>query len=103
MSAQKISDIIISGILPNPKTREQGLYSWLSKFAAELDQFLKRIKTTLNLIIDGDIATLHLTNQLTEPAIKPNGMIVYTDATGWNPGGGAGIYGRIGDSWIKLN
>jgi hypothetical protein len=34
---------------------------------------------------------------------KPrNGMVVVADGTNWNPGSGAGVYARIGGSWVKL-
>ena len=30
------------------------------------------------------------------------GMIIKADGTTWNPGGGAGVYVRIGTGWVKL-
>lgn len=37
-----------------------------------------------------------------EPAKPRNGMIVLADGTNWNPGSGAGFYGRSAGSWVKL-
>ena len=42
------------------------------------------------------LKTLHA-----EPARIFDGMMVKADGTDWNPGSGAGIYARIGSSWIK--
>lgn len=37
-----------------------------------------------------------------EPHKMDNGDIVYADGTNWNPGSGAGFYGRESGIWIKL-
>lgn len=37
-----------------------------------------------------------------EPADKTNGMIVYANGTDWDPGSGAGFYGREAGAWVKL-
>lgn len=37
-----------------------------------------------------------------EPGYKPDGLLVYADGTSWNPGSGAGFYGREGAAWVKL-
>lgn len=36
------------------------------------------------------------------PSRPREGMVVVADGTTWNPGGGAGIYLRIGGAWTKL-
>lgn len=36
------------------------------------------------------------------PASPVDGDMAYADGAGWNPGGGAGFYGRIGGAWVKL-
>jgi hypothetical protein len=36
------------------------------------------------------------------PAKPRDGMVAVADGTNWNPGGGAGIYARIGGAWVKL-
>lgn len=37
-----------------------------------------------------------------EPSKPRDGMIVAADGTNWNPGGGAGFYGRTAGAWVKL-
>lgn len=31
-----------------------------------------------------------------------DGMVIKADGTTWNPGSGAGVYARVGSSWVKL-
>lgn len=31
-----------------------------------------------------------------------DGMVIKADGTTWNPGGGAGVYVRVGSAWVKL-
>lgn len=37
-----------------------------------------------------------------EPGTPADGEVVYANGTGWDPGAGAGIYGRVGGAWVKL-
>jgi hypothetical protein len=37
-----------------------------------------------------------------EPNKPRDGQIVLADGTNWNPGSGAGFYGRSAGSWVKL-
>ena len=37
-----------------------------------------------------------------EPDKYENGDVVYADGTNWNPGSGAGFYGREAGAWVKL-
>ena len=37
-----------------------------------------------------------------EPEKPRDGMVVLADGTNWNPGSGAGFYGRQGGSWTFL-
>lgn len=37
-----------------------------------------------------------------EPEKIKNGMIVYADGVSWDPGSGAGFYGREAGAWVKL-
>ncbi len=37
-----------------------------------------------------------------EPNKPRDGMIVLADGTNWNPGSGAGFYGRNGGTWVFL-
>jgi hypothetical protein len=36
------------------------------------------------------------------PNVAEDGMLAYANGTSWNPGGGAGFYGRVGGAWVKL-
>jgi len=36
------------------------------------------------------------------PERPRDGMVVAADGTNWNPGSGAGFYGRIGGAWVKF-
>lgn len=45
---------------------------------------------------------LILANLNAEPANPYDGMIVYTDATVWNPGSGKGVYVYYNTTWNKL-
>ena len=31
-----------------------------------------------------------------------SGMLTYADSVNWNPGSGAGFYGYVATSWVKL-
>lgn len=37
-----------------------------------------------------------------EPDKPRNGQIVLADGTNWDPGSGAGFYGRSAGAWVKL-
>jgi hypothetical protein len=37
-----------------------------------------------------------------EPAKRTDGMLVYADGTGWDPGGGEGAYMYYAGTWNKL-
>jgi len=73
----------------NVETVEQ-LRTWM------LEEF-RAISKELN-----ETTALELRDRFTEPTRPRNGMIVSTDATTWNPGGGAGVYAYIGGAWVKL-
>ena len=45
---------------------------------------------------------VRLENWRAEPARTFDGMLVFTDATAWNPGAGAGYYGYHSGIWNKL-
>jgi hypothetical protein len=59
---------------------------------------LRAISKELN-----ETTALELRDRFVEPVRPRSGMIVATDATKWNPGAGAGIYGRVGGAWVKLS
>lgn len=69
----------------------------------ELADVISWLRTEMDLIrqaMPGDILTIPILNAA---PVKPrNGMLVYADGTNWNPGSGAGFYGRQGGSWVKL-
>lgn len=43
-----------------------------------------------------------LVNLSAEPKNPYDGMIIYTDATVWNPGSGQGVYAYYNSTWNKL-
>lgn len=58
---------------------------------------LRSISKELN-----ETTALELRDRFVEPTRPRNGMIVSTDATVWDPGGGAGVYAYVGGTWVKL-
>lgn len=68
----------------------QGLAEFLSRE-------LRRIGGEVGLASEITLDTRH-----TPPAKPRDGMIVYADGTDWNPGQGAGFYGRMNAQWILL-
>ena len=49
-----------------------------------------------------DLDNLKLPSLAAEPEKLADGMVVYADGTNWNPGSGAGFYGRESSAWVKL-
>lgn len=45
---------------------------------------------------------LNLATLTAEPYTPTDGDLAYADGTTWNPGGGAGFYGRVSGAWVKL-
>lgn len=45
---------------------------------------------------------LQLNELHVEPSKPREGMVVLADGADWNPGSGAGFYGRYGAAWVKL-
>lgn len=45
---------------------------------------------------------LKLSSLAAEPDKLDDGVVVYADGTNWNPGSGAGFYGREAGAWVKL-
>lgn len=71
----------------------RGLARWLSQAMADIARALRQPQV---LVLQLDV--LHA-----EPDRPQDGMVVCADGSDWNPGGtGAGIYARIGGSWVKL-
>ena len=67
----------------------------------ELKQFLREELRRIELTFS-DIDNVKLEALAAEPERYSNGMIVYADGTNWNPGSGAGFYGREAGAWVKL-
>lgn len=65
--------------------------------AAALEEQLRQIAAAVRTPVFLQITELHA------PPDKPrNGMIVLADGTDWNPGSGAGYYGRSAGAWVFL-
>lgn len=77
---------------------EQANTETIEQVRAWVLQELRSISKELN-----ETTALELRNRFVEPTRPRDGMIVATDATAWNPGAGAGIYGRVGGAWVKLS
>lgn len=67
----------------------------------ELQQFLREELRRIQVTI-ANIDNLKLEPLAAEPEKYANGMIVYADGSNWNPGSGAGFYGREAGAWVKL-
>lgn len=65
---------------------------------AWLQQELQNIASALQSPVDSVI----LNTLYAEPSRIYEGMTVKADGATWNPGGGAGVYSRIGGAWVKL-
>lgn len=73
---------------PVPHDAPRGLKAWLA------DQ-LRQVSGALRNVNRLDVLTA-------EPDRPEDGMIVYADGVGWNPGAGAGVYARESGAWVKL-
>lgn len=63
-----------------------------------VEQEIQNIRKALSEPVDSVI----LNTLYAEPSRIYEGMTVKADGTTWNPGGGAGVYSRIGGAWVKL-
>lgn len=77
-----------------PGTPPEGTDEGLAKY---LERELQAIARNL---LETRVLTLEEFN--VEPEKPRNGMIVRADGTNWDPGGGAGIYARIGGAWVEM-
>ncbi len=66
--------------------------------AAYLAQELRRIAESFF-----GVEEILLVERNVEPAKPRNGQIVLADGTNWDPGSGAGLYGRYGGAWRHLS
>lgn len=62
-----------------------------------LQQELSTIAASLSGVDAIQLRTLHRA-----PSRPRDGMIILADGTDFNPGAGAGFYGRTGGTWVKL-
>jgi hypothetical protein len=70
--------------------------------AAELSAWVMRELAQIALLLN-DGARIVIVQQSYAAPVKPReGMLVNADGTLWNPGGGAGMYQRLGGAWVKL-
>lgn len=60
------------------------------------------IARELRRIADSMGTTAQLDVLHAEPPLAVDGMMVYADGTDWDPGSGAGFYGRESGAWVKL-
>jgi hypothetical protein len=73
-----------------PDDAPRGLKSWLARELRQIAAALA-VADAVELEIRG-----------AEPARPADGMIVYADGATWDPGSGAGFYGREAGAWVKL-
>lgn len=74
-----------------PPSHPEQLGSWVYQELNRIANAAREGKEVVKLVI------LHA-----EPSKSSDGDLVYADGTNWNPGAGAGFYGRIGGQWSKL-
>ncbi|NIS77749.1 MAG: hypothetical protein GTO00_09085 [Deltaproteobacteria bacterium] len=65
--------------------------------AAAVEEQLRQIAEAIRTPVILSVAELHA-----EPDKPRDGMIVLADGTNWNPGSGAGFYGRSAGAWVFL-
>jgi len=75
-----------------PSDAPPGIRSWLS-------QQFRRVADSLRA---PEVNGLRFSILTAPPATFQNGDLVFADGTNWNPGGGAGLYQRVGGAWSKL-
>lgn len=75
-----------------PDDARPGLKAWLA------DQ----LRQIANELSSPSVRSIRLGVLGAEPAKYANGDIVYADGSNWDPGSGAGFYGREGGAWVKF-
>ena len=63
-----------------------------------LEELSKVERSSLDAVDFIRLKELHV-----EPARVYEDLVVRADGSDWNPGSGAGYYGRSGAAWVKLN
>ncbi len=77
-------------LIPSPDLEVGGLGEYV------LEE-LRRIADALMEVTDVRLVVLHV-----EPDKPRDGMIILADGTDFNPGSGAGFYGRSAGAWVLL-
>ncbi len=85
--------------LPQPPTLSDPLYSFLRQLIVALSSFIRDVTILVN---SGKQTVTQLDVLSNEPESPVNGVIVYADGVGWDPGGGEGFYGYEAGAWVKL-
>jgi hypothetical protein len=69
-----------------------------------VDELVKYLDDELRMISVAmtEFNVLQLAPLGKEPKKLQDGMVVYANGTGWNPGSGAGAYLRRGGAWVPL-
>lgn len=63
----------------------------------ELNDELIRIQESIDSLFNGEFEVISI-----EPENPQEGMQVFADGTGWNPGSGRGFYEYKSSAWSKL-
>lgn len=66
------------------------------------DWLASELRRIANALAEPAVEVQHLEPLAAEPGRLSDGMIVYANGTDWNPGSGAGFYGRESGAWVKL-
>lgn len=74
-----------------PPANPEQLGPWVYQELNRIANAAREAKEMVNLVV------LHA-----EPAKCENGNLVFADGSHWNPGSGAGFYGRVNNQWVKL-
>jgi hypothetical protein len=69
---------------------------------AELPRFVQEESQRLARALTDPLDFLLLRELHAAPTKPRNGMVVLADGSDWDPGSGAGFYGRYGGAWVKL-
>lgn len=75
-----------------PDDAPRGLRAWLAE----------QLRDVADTLAAPEVRGVRFSLLPAEPARYTNGDVVMADGTNWNPGGGAGLYQRIGGAWVKL-
>lgn len=77
---------------PLPQTIPAALRAWLAD----------ELRNIAAALASPDVTILRVQPRTAAPQKIEDGQIVYADGVIWNPGAGAGFYGRQAGAWVKL-